>query len=135
MTEPLQYSFVSFLYVILFGIAGILLRYACNILFASVFNVSTAYSTLLVNMVGCFLVGVMQGYFVELLKVSLEIRFGLMVGFLGGLTSFSGYINDTLCILQNPTSTWETVFAILNLLVVPLLGLLFAYCGISISRW
>lgn len=132
--EALHYSAMSFVYVVLFGIVGVLLRYGCNILFASAFQTSTAYSTLLVNMVGSFLVGIMQGYFVEREQVSLELRFGLMVGLLGGLTSFSGYVNDTLVMLEHPASKWDLVFAALNLTIVPSLGLLLAYCGASISR-
>ena len=66
-------------------------------------------ATLAVNLVGCLLIGYLYGLFLLRPEVPVEIRSGLMVGFLGGLTTFSSFSLDTLRLLESgQRSTWHT---------------------------
>ena len=71
------------------GVAGTLLRFATA-------NWVTAHwprhfyaGTLAVNLVGCLLIGLLYGLFLHKPLAPVELRAGLIVGFLGGLTTFS----------------------------------------------
>ena len=56
-------------------------------------------STLIVNIIGGLLVGVIAGYLLQ--KPDQSIRLFLIVGFCGGLTTFSSFSLETMLLLQN----------------------------------
>ena len=47
--------------------------------------------TLTVNLVGCFLIGLLATWFGQLTNLSEAIRLAILVGFLGGFTTFSAF--------------------------------------------
>ena len=51
-------------------------------------------ATLTVNMLGCLLIGLLSGLFLLRTDLPLELRTGLTVGLLGGLTTFSSFSLD-----------------------------------------
>lgn len=53
-----------------------------------------------VNIVGCFLIGVLYGLFDLKLLLNPLWRAGLMIGILGGFTTFSSFSLDTIVFLQ-----------------------------------
>lgn len=52
------------------------------------------YGTLIVNVVGCFLIGLLMELMALKWQVSLEVRALLVTGFLGGFTTFSAFSFD-----------------------------------------
>lgn len=56
-------------------------------------------STLLVNIIGGLLAGIIAGYLLH--KPDQTIRLFLIVGFCGGLTTFSSFSLETMKLLQN----------------------------------
>lgn len=76
--------------------------------------------TMVVNVVGCFLIGILTVVAVERNGFSQETRLILMTGFLGALTTFSTFGNETV---QLVLKEGELRFAILNVVGNFVLGI------------
>lgn len=87
--------------------------------------------TLIVNVVGCFLLGTLYELTETTLLISGEWRHALGVGFLGGLTTFSTFGYETHTHLQS--SLWR--HAAVNVVLNVALGLLAVWAGISIAKF
>jgi CrcB protein len=85
--------------------------------------------TLLVNMIGSFLIGLLWGL-VEINGSNVLWRSLVFVGFLGGFTTFSTYMLDTLNLMRSG----EYKLAIINLLAHNIAGLLLVFAGFFLSR-
>lgn len=80
------------------SILGTLLRYTS----ALAFNEITAmfpWGTLLVNLVGGFLMGIVMGFSFSNIAMPESIRLGIIVGFLGSLTTFSSFSGEVTSLL------------------------------------
>ncbi|QJW48559.1 fluoride efflux transporter CrcB [bacterium BFN5] len=88
------------------------------------------YGTLLVNVVGCFIIGAFMVLTTEKLTISPYWRLLVAVGFLGGLTTFSSFSYETLKLMQD--ANFLRAFYNVGLNVV--LGFLAAWLGMGISR-
>jgi fluoride exporter len=77
--------------VALGGAAGSLLRFAIQRLF----NHSFPYGTLAVNLVGCFLIGILWAVLVEK-NAGKDMQFLLITGFCGGFTTFSAFSQESM---------------------------------------
>lgn len=93
---------MSYLFVALGGAVGSVLRYWCGAVFASRFTSTFPWATLLVNVSGSLLIGVLaalmqpEGRWGE----SPLLRDLLMVGVLGGYTTFSSFSLQTLILMH-----------------------------------
>ena len=58
------------------------------------------YGTLSVNIVGCLLIGILATAFGTIWDVSETTKLAVIVGVLGGFTTFSSFGNDTLTLLN-----------------------------------
>ncbi len=76
------------------GVAGTLIRFASGNWINANWPRHFYTATLAVNIVGCLLIGILYGLFLIRPEVPIEVRAGLMVGFLGGLTTFSSFSLD-----------------------------------------
>ena len=90
--------------LLVFGILGVFLRYIVSVYLQAKLACSFPVSTLIINTVGCFVIGVVYVCGVEKVAMSEELRLGLMVGLLGGLTTFSSYSLEVVNLLQ--ASLW-----------------------------
>jgi fluoride exporter len=59
------------------------------------------YGTLLVNVIGCFLIGFLMACFEERFTVQPTLRVFLTIGILGGFTTFSTFSYETLMLLES----------------------------------
>ena len=74
------------------GAVGSVLRY----LISRIFTTSFPLGTLVVNVIGCLLIGFFYGIFANRgCHLSSEVRAMLTVGLCGGFTTFSTFINDS----------------------------------------
>jgi CrcB protein len=62
----------------------------------SVFAERFPIGTLLVNLIGCLLIGAISQVFESRAESSESLRLFLVVGILGGFTTFSSFGNDTI---------------------------------------
>ena len=118
------------LFIGAFGAAGAISRYLVTMLAVYWFGTGFPVGTLVVNVVGCLLFGMLFHVAQTTEILSDEWRHGLGVGFLGGLTTFSTFGYETYARLEN--SHWRAAGA--NVLLNLVLGLLAVWAGISLSR-
>src|ERR1039457_922731 len=87
------------------------------------------YGTLAVNLLGCFLIGIIFGLS-ERGNFSMVWRLFLVTGFLGGFTTFSFFSNETVGMLRDG-QIWSA-FTYISISV--LVGLLATFTGISLIK-
>ena len=62
---------------------------------------SFPYSTISVNLIGCFLIGILAGYILTHRQFKSDIYPLLIVGFCGGLTTFSAFALDNYNLIKS----------------------------------
>lgn len=75
-------------------------------------KIHSHYATMLVNIAGAFLIGVLFEYFRSKSNISAETKAFLMTGLLGGFTTFSTYLLDFMVLLERQKTT-EAFFYLL----------------------
>jgi len=86
---------IATLLVFLGGGIGAALRHGVNVLSAHLFGVTFPWGTLIVNVVGSFLIGVLAAWFAfKDGNVTQHVRLFLVTGILGGFTTFSAFSLD-----------------------------------------
>ncbi|MBN9230033.1 MAG: camphor resistance protein CrcB [Legionella sp. 40-6] len=89
------------------------------------------YGTLVVNTTGSFLMGILFVLLVERFNGSgPQLRSLLLIGFLGGYTTFSSFSIETLNLFES--GAWVSGF--LNILLSVVLCLLFVWIGVLGAR-
>jgi fluoride exporter len=92
---------MTWISVILGGAAGCALRHAVNLGFARFTGSAVPMATATVNLAGSFVIGALAGLLaVGKLHMSPHARTFVFVGILGGFTTFSSFMLDTLTLLQ-----------------------------------
>lgn len=92
----------NLLFVGLGGFVGALLRYLLSGYIQNLSQrVDFPYGTLVVNVTGCFLIGIFSQLVNLQWDISAEVRLLIMVGLLGSFTTYSTFGNETLTLLQD----------------------------------
>jgi CrcB protein len=108
------------------GALGSLARHGVNVVFAQAFGRSVPYATASVNLAGAAAIGVLAGLIAsEKLAMSADVRAFVFVGLLGGFTTFSSFMLDTLTLIQ----TGGGALAISNLAGQTVAGIFAVYFG------
>lgn len=84
-----------------FGIAGTLARYGLAGVIQNRVGAGFPYGTLTVNVVGCFLLGVVGKFSLNHIAVSPDWRVALTVGFFGAFTTFSTFSWETISMIED----------------------------------
>lgn len=106
------------------GGIGSILRY----LLQRTLNLSFPYGTLLANITGCLLIGLLWGLFTK--NIDEQRRLLLVTGFCGGFTTFSSFTYEGVQMMMD--NRWFS-FAVYTALSV-LLGLLATYFGYKLTN-
>lgn len=116
--------------IALFGAIGTLARYALQ----GIVQIRTAgtfpYGTLLVNLSGCFLLGLIGQFTLNRMVIPPDWRVAIAVGFFGGYTTFSSFGWETAKILED--GDWIAAAGYVAASVV--VGLLLSVAGIRLAN-
>ena len=85
----------KYLFIGLGGAAGSIARYMLSHLVYNKIGESFPYGTLAVNIAGCLAIGFLMSFMQERLAVNSNYRFFLVIGLLGGFTTFSSFSFET----------------------------------------
>ena len=120
---------LDWLWVAIGGAAGSMMRYGTVIAVQRMTKGEFPLATLAVNIVGSFIIGWLAFLVLERDFMSVEARLVVMVGVLGGFTTFSTFSLETLRLLQG--GGWSAAAANIALSVAG--SLLAAWAGFSIA--
>lgn len=110
----------NILFVGIGGFIGAILRYLVSGYIQNLSNrVDFPYGTLVVNVVGCFLIGALSQLVELQFELSAELRLLFLVGVLGSFTTYSTFSNETVTLIQDQ----RAALALINIGLHLVLGL------------
>ncbi len=110
------------------GGLGSVLRFLISKIDYSNFNFPI--STLFVNLLGSFLIGIIIGYGLKNNNLNNQEFIFLTTGFCGGFTTFSAFSSESLEMLNSGSYNYFFIYSSLTIVA----GILFTFIGLSISR-
>lgn len=116
----------QFLLVALGGAIGSAMRYLTAILLARHYTGSIPLATLVVNVLGCFLIGLLIG----LCSETTYLRLLFITGFCGGFTTFSTFTAESYAMLREGAYGLALLYIVGSVLI----GLLALWIGLYVSR-
>ena len=121
---------MKILLVMLGGGLGALSRYGVTILSVKLFGSKFPWGTLIVNLSGCFLIGLAYALSDRTNLLSPSTRLLFMTGYLGALTTFSTYALETVNAFQGTSA----IVATANFLSNNIFGAALVILGMWIGR-
>ena len=118
------------IFIAVAGLLGTLARYWLSGVVARQYGETFPWGTMVVNLVGCFLAGAVFYLADERFLLSPTLRTIILIGFLGGLTTFSSYGLQTFTLVRDG----ELAIAMLNVVASNVLGLLMVWTGYVVCR-
>jgi CrcB protein len=82
------------------GAIGSVARYLVGVGMGRLMGMSFPWGTLTVNIVGSFAIGILTELVARRFNASAELRLLIVVGFLGGFTTFSSFSLDTMALVE-----------------------------------
>lgn len=116
--------------IAIFGALGTLARYGLQGLVQMRIAGTFPYGTLLVNLSGCFLLGLIGQLALNRMVISPDWRVAIAVGFFGGYTTFSSFGWETAKMLED--GEWLRASAYVGASVAA--GLLLSVAGIRLAN-
>lgn len=112
------------------GLGGVC-RFGISNVIYSIFGRQFPYGTLVVNISGCFLMGLLFALLIERVDgFGPQLRSLLLIGLLGGYTTFSSFSIETINLLEN--GAWLSAF--LNIFFSVAFGICATWLGLVGGR-
>ena len=92
---------MKYLLIVVGGGAGSLMRYLVASAISTRMGARFPWGTVIVNVTGCFLIGLIMTVLTERANLNPNWRFALVVGFLGGYTTFSSFEWETFGLVRD----------------------------------
>ena len=116
--------------IAIFGAIGTLARYGLQG-FVQVRTASTfPYGTLLINLTGCFFLGLIGQFTLKHMVISPDWRMAIAIGFFGGYTTFSSFGWETAKMLEDGEWAWASAYVGASVIA----GLLLSVAGIRLAN-
>jgi CrcB protein len=123
---------VKFALIMVGGAVGSVLRYLLQGFGQQLTRTTFPLGTLIVNVVGCLAIGFLSALFNGPLPIRAEYRAGIVVGVLGGFTTFSAFGWETFSLANEG----QFLRATANVLLSVVVGLAAVFAGYRIAqRW
>lgn len=129
-TEQAILSMQKTILIGLAGLVGTVVRYWLSGVVARQYGETFPWGTMAVNLIGCFLAGAIFYLTEERFLISPTLRSVIMIGFLGGFTTFSSYGLQTFTLMRDG----EFGLATLNIAASNVFGLLMVWTGYVLCR-
>ncbi len=114
------------------GLIGSMLRYLLNNWVYSLADYPQfPYGVLIINIIGCLLIGFLSGLAETREAFTPEVRIFIFIGILGGFTTFSSFGYDTFNLLRDG----QFLYAAINVCVQVFVGLGAVWGGYTVSRF
>jgi len=111
------------------GGLGSILRYIANVAIAKNLPNKLYFSTFLVNIIGCLLIGLLVGFLTKQ-NQNENLKLLLITGFCGGFTTFSAFGLENFSFLQSGNYITALLYTALSIVI----GILFVGLGIYIAK-
>lgn len=123
----------KWLLVMVGGSLGAASRYGVGLLTARLWGTGFPYGTLVVNLAGCFIIGLIFALADRSRLLTPDVRLLLITGYLGALTTFSSFSLETV----NVGRAGLPLQSLTNILLNNLGGLTLTYLGLRLGglRW
>jgi fluoride exporter len=118
------------LIVALGGAIGSIGRYLLQVYFARLTTLTFPLGTLLVNLSGCFFIGILLALSTKYSWMTMEWRLFLMTGICGGYTTFSSFSVESFNLLRQGNYTHFFLYVLGSVVI----GLLATAAGFAIFR-
>ena len=108
---------MNWLAVAIGGALGSVARYALSSWIFDITSHKFPYATLIVNVAGSFVMGILFVVIVERAALPAEMRSLLMIGFIGAFTTFSAFSLDALGLWQNGHVLMSVIYMIATVIL------------------
>jgi CrcB protein len=88
------------------------------------------WATFAINISGCFLIGVVSASLVDRHHLPAWIRIGMVVGVIGGYTTFSTFAQEALTLFEARDAAVALAYAIGSVVI----GIAAVYAGVALGR-
>ena len=112
------------------GAIGSVLRYVTSLLAAHWLGDQFPYGTMIVNLVGAFVIGLVQQVGSDALLIPDNVRIFLTTGMMGGLTTYSTFSYETVRLME--TGAWTEAWA--NIIVTTAVSIGLCFLGMAAGR-
>ena len=112
------------------GFLGAVARYAVGVWIETFWRRDFPLATFLVNVTGCFVLGLFLTLATERMSITLPMRLLVATGFVGAYTTFSTFEYET----QRLTTTGAFGWALVNVLASVAIGFLAVRLGVQLGR-
>ena len=116
--------------IALLGAVGTLARYGLQGVVQIRMGSMFPYGTLLINLTGCFLLGLIGQLTLNRMLVSADVRLAIAVGFFGGYTTFSSFGWETAKMLEDGEWLRAATYVVASVFA----GLLLSVTGIHLAN-
>lgn len=112
------------------GAIGSILRYLSTIIVNKYYNNAFPLATFLINMLGCFLIGMFMAFIEKQPGVNDSFRLLFVTGFCGGFTTYSAFAYENTSLI----GSGQTLIAFAYIAASVLAGLLCVWVGIYLGK-
>lgn len=118
------------LWVCLAGAIGTGMRHLVGVWAGNRFGVSFPFGTLIVNLAGSFLIGLVSAIALAVASFPPTLRLVITTGFLGGFTTYSSFNHETMRLFEEGARA----YAALNLGITVVGSLIAGLLGLALGR-